>query len=153
MSQRIPCRDSSFLMQNPSFLLQNPSFFNAKSIIFKCKIEYRLHRALESLQASIFSQHSTPLPAAPAAHHRHSRPRRCRFSIKWPLFSAKITQNAPVLGENVAKKRPFHMKYAASASACSSSCSSSNVIVACHANHHFSRAESTFFIGESSVFY
>ena len=38
---------------------------------------------------------------------------RCRFHIKWPLFSAQTLQNAPVLGENVAKKRPFNVKYAA----------------------------------------
>ena len=30
--------------------------------------------------------------------------RRCRFHIKWPLFSARILQNAPTFGENVAKK-------------------------------------------------
>ena len=57
---------------------------------------------------------------------------RCRFHIKWPVFSAKILQIAPGFGENVAKKRPNNMKYAA----------------AVGSNHHFSREESSFSLEE-----
>ena len=38
---------------------------------------------------------------------------RCQFHIKWPLFSAIILQNAPVLGENVAKNWSSSVKLAA----------------------------------------
>ena len=37
------------------------------------------------------------------------------FTIKWTLFSAKFTQNAPVLGENVTKRRQNNKQYAAEA--------------------------------------
>ena len=46
-------------------------------------------------------------------HVRATPVRRCcQLHNKWPLFSAKILQNAPVLGENMATKRPNNKKYA-----------------------------------------
>ena len=39
-----------------------------------------------------------------------ARRERCQLHIKWPLFSAKILQNAPVFGEKVVKKRPNNKK-------------------------------------------
>ena len=50
-------------------------------------------------------------------HLRDSNPHlsHCRFHIKWPLFSAKVLQNAPVFGEKVTNKRPINVKYPAPA--------------------------------------
>ena len=70
-----------------------------------------------------------PAAAARPRHHQSSArdvgplcppsPGHCRFHIKWSLFSAKILQNAPVLGEKVVKQRPNNKKYAAAGAAVS----------------------------------
>ena len=44
---------------------------------------------------------------------------RCRFHIIWPVCAAKVLQNAPSFGEQVAQKRPNNKKYAANPIACS----------------------------------
>ena len=50
-------------------------------------------------------------------HQSHAHvggfPSAANCTFKWPLFSAKVLQNAPAFGENVTKKRPNNKKYAA----------------------------------------
>ena len=60
-----------------------------------------------------------PPRAPPAGHdahvHKHTPATpylHCRLHIKWPLFQAKILQNAPVCGKNVEEQRPNNKKCA-----------------------------------------
>ena len=113
-SSRCNLQNPSFLIQNSSFLLQNSSFLIQNS-------------SFVLQNSSSFLTPRAPRRSAPA------RCPRCQFHIKWPLFSAKTLQNAPVLGEQVAKKRPFNVKYAVA--------SATQVSIAPHAwackIHHF----------------